>query len=124
MLIAAGHFASAGPWTTKDTMVFVSLAVVVGVPLLALSLIRIRRAGDRVRASLQKAGYDIVQIRYRFLRWGPYAWTTNQRSQIVYRVVVRDQGGRERQGWARWGRPWFWMDDKLELKWDDSKGDS
>jgi hypothetical protein len=45
MLIAAGHYATAGSWTAKDTIVFVALAVVVGVPLLAVSLIRIRRAG-------------------------------------------------------------------------------
>src|SRR5262245_36243780 len=114
MLIAVGHYATAGPWTTTDTIVFASLAVIVGVPLLAVSLIRIRRASDKVRASLQQAGYDIVQLQFRFLRWGPYSWTTNQRSQIVYRVVARERGGRERQGWARSGRPWFWMADKLE----------
>jgi hypothetical protein len=119
MLIAAGHFATAGAWTTKDTVIFVALAVVLGVPLVAISLIRVRRAGEYVRASLQQAGYEVVQLQYRFLRWGPYAWTTNQRSQTVYRVVVREHGGRERHGWARWGRPWFWLDDKLEFRWDD-----
>jgi len=118
-LITMGHFPTAGLWTMKDTIVFVGLAVVLGVPLLAFSLIRIHRARDKVRASLTQAGYDIVQLQFRFLRWGPYSWTTNQRSQIVYRVVARERDGRERHGWARCGRPWFWMDDKLEFQWDE-----
>jgi hypothetical protein len=119
MLIAAGHYAAARPWTTRDTIIFIALAVVLGVPLLAVTVIRIRRASEHVRASLQQAGYEVVQLQYRFLRWGPYSWTTNQRSQVVYRVVVRDLVGRERHGWARSGRPWFWMNDKLEFQWDD-----
>ena len=47
-------------WTTKDTIIFFALAVVVGVPLLVFSLIRIRRAAEDVRASLQQAGYVVV----------------------------------------------------------------
>jgi hypothetical protein len=100
-------------------LVFVGLAVIVGLPVVAISLIRIRRAGEHVRASLQQAGYNVVRLQYRFLKWGPYSWTTNQGSQVVYRVLARGLDGRERRGWARWGRPWFWMADRLELHWDD-----
>src|SRR5690242_4982158 len=43
-------------------LVFVGLAVIVGLPVVAISLIRIRRAGEHVRASLQQAGYNVVRL--------------------------------------------------------------
>jgi len=89
--------------------------------LLVSGAYRIGRATASVRTSLREAGYEVVQLQRRLWRWGPYGWTTNQHSQFVYRVVVRTPDGRPRQGWARWGRPWLWMADTLELRWDDER---
>ena len=71
-----------------------------------------------IRASLAQAGYEIVKMQYRLLRQGPLFWTTT-RSQIVYRLIVRDAAGRQRTGWARWGRAWLFKAITLELRWDE-----
>jgi len=75
------------------------------------------QAEKDVRARLGADGYEIVQMQQRWLRLGPLFWTTT-RSQIVYRVIVRDANGQQRTGWARWGRRWLFGGDPLELVWD------
>jgi hypothetical protein len=125
MLLVASHYSTGGPWTTRDTIIFVGLAAVLVVGYLVGALIRIRHARAALTASLHQAGCEIVRLQYRFFSWGPYyRWTTNQSGQSVYRFVVRTPDGGQRQGWARWGRPWFWMADKLELRWDDRRSES
>jgi hypothetical protein len=95
--------------------------IVVIAPILALvawGLARVRRARTAVRAALDHGGYAVVRLEQRLFRSGPLFWTTT-RSQIVYRVIVRDDRGRQRTGWARWGRTWLTKPDTLELRWDD-----
>ena len=77
-----------------------------------------QRAQKDVRAWLASDGYDIVQMQHRWVRQGPLFWTTT-RSQIVYRVVVRDTSGGQRAGWARWGRRWLFEGDSMNLVWDE-----
>jgi len=113
-----GHPAAGGPFTLTDGEV---LAIVI-LPILALvivsALVRLRRANAAVRAALERDGYRVLRMHRRILRQGPLFWTTT-RSQIVYRVLVRDAAGRQRELWARWGRTWLPKPDRLELRWDE-----
>lgn len=94
-------------------------AIVTGIiALYVWGLLRLRRARAAIRAELTRSGYDIVDMKHRLVRLGPLFWTTT-RSQIVYRIVVRDAAGRRRAGWTRWGRTWLLKPDTLELRWDD-----
>jgi hypothetical protein len=63
-------------------------------------------------------GYQIVSSQFRWLRRGPFFWTSSK-GQMVYYVVVRTPHGRTRRGWVRCGG-FFWgvMRDKAEAKWE------
>jgi hypothetical protein len=90
-------------------------------PIVALAgwgVVRVRRSRTEVRAALEQAGYHILRITHRIVWYGPFFWTTS-RGQIVYCVVVRETGGRQRTGWARWGRRWLGNPDGIELRWDE-----
>jgi hypothetical protein len=113
----SGHPAMPIPLALGD----VAGLILVVSPILALvawALARMRRARAAIRAALDHGGYAVVQIERRLFRLGPLFWTTT-RSQIVYRVIAQDPGGRQRTGWARWGRTWLTKPDTLELRWDD-----
>jgi hypothetical protein len=50
---------------------------------------------------------------------GPFSWSTTD-GQVVYRVVVRDGGGRTRTGYVRCGGRWSGMlSDNTEVRWND-----
>ena len=97
------------------------VAIVVAAPIVAIlawGVVRLRRGRAAICASLERAGYNVVSMEHRVIRQGPLFWTTTK-SQVVYRVVVRDADGRHRHGWARWGRRWWLNPDTLELRWDE-----
>ena len=86
--------------------------------LVAWGLVRIRRARAAIRAAVERQGLEMVGLEHRLFRLGPL-FSTTTRSQIVYRLVVRESTGRQRTGWARWGRSWLGTPDVLELRWDE-----
>ena len=63
-------------------------------------------------------GYQLVSSQFRWLRRGPFFWTSSK-GQMIYYVVVRTPNGRTRRGWVRCGS-FFWgvMRDKAEAKWE------
>jgi hypothetical protein len=82
------------------------------------NLRRKRRARENIRAALQQADYQVVEMSYRYWRTGPFSIWTTSRLHFVFRVLVRQVPGGERSVWARWGRPCFTGPDTLELDWD------
>ena len=117
MPLSQGHPATPQPLTTTDAVVL----MVVLTPILLLLLwgvVRLRQGRAAVRAALARDHYDIVRMQFRWFSQGPFFWTT-MRAEVVYRLLVRDQAGRERTGWARWGRRWPFAPDALELRWDE-----
>jgi hypothetical protein len=83
---------------------------------------RWRRAREDIRAALQQAGYEIVQMKYRRFRKGPFPFWKTSSYYFVYRILVCQPGGGQRVVWARWGRYWFGYPDKLELSWESELG--
>jgi hypothetical protein len=86
------------------------------------SVMRLRRSRVIVGAALERAGYEILKMNYRYLRLGPFfsLWNTS-RMQDVYRVFVRERSsGFEGTVWARWGRTFFTAPEKLEFRCEDS----
>ena len=88
---------------------------------LAWGILRMSRSRMTVRSALDGAGYDVLEMKYRHLRLGPFfsLWDTS-RGQAVYRVQLRERAtGREATVWARWGRRWPTAPDGLEFRCDD-----
>jgi len=67
----------------------------------------------------QTKGYRIVSSEVRWLRRGPFFWTTSK-GQMVYYVVVDTPDGQTRRGYVRCGS-FFWglLNDKAEERWEE-----
>lgn len=76
------------------------------------------RARREIRIEIERTGYTVVKMKYRYLRLGLFSLWNSSRTQYVYRVLVRDTTGREHIVWAQWGRRWYWDQDTLELRWE------
>lgn len=78
-----------------------------------------RRAAHLLTQWATTNGYHIVESDRRYMRKGPFTWTSSQ-SQIVYHVTVQDPSGNVRRGWVRCGNfllgPWK---DDVDVSWDD-----
>lgn len=61
---------------------------------------------------------DIVEVEERYYRTGPFKWWTMSRSQILYRVIVRDSDGKELLAWVRCGA-WFIGGKQIEVRWTE-----
>ena len=60
---------------------------------------------------------ELVQHEQRFLRRGPFFWTSSK-GQTVFFVAVRDRQGQTRYGWVRCGGWWFGLlTRKTEVRW-------
>lgn len=77
-----------------------------------------RRARQEIRDEIERSGCKVVKMNDRYLRLGPFSLWNSSRTQHVYRVLVQEPTGYERVVWARWGRRWYWNQDKLELRWE------
>jgi hypothetical protein len=66
-----------------------------------------------------RQGLDLVDVEVRFLRRGPFFWTTSN-GQLVYYVSLRDGSGEIRRAWVRCGG-WFFgmLSDNVDVRWDD-----
>jgi hypothetical protein len=105
-----------------SSFVVLAIAWLVAIVLITGGIImRLRRSRAVVRAALERAGYDVLKMNYRYLRFGPFfsLWNTS-RAQDVYRVLVRERStGADQTVWARWGRTWFTAPQKLEFRCED-----
>jgi hypothetical protein len=77
----------------------------------------------RTRAILEdwamRQGYQILEKRHAWFWKGPFFWTTSK-SQVVFRILVRDSAGSLREGWVRCGSWWGGrLSDDVEATWDD-----
>lgn len=64
-------------------------------------------------------GYRVVSGEYRTFFEGPFFWRSNDR-QIVQRITVRDQAGRERSGYLRTGHWLFGLGlEDTVVEWDE-----
>jgi hypothetical protein len=69
-------------------------------------------------------GYEMIKSELRYLRKGPFFWTSS-RGQVVYYVGVRDGQGRDRYGWVRCGGWWLGLaSNKAVVRWDERDGDT
>jgi hypothetical protein len=102
------------------------VAVVLGwlvlvVLLVGFSLSRLRRDRSIVRGALERAGYEVLQMDYRYLRLGAFSLWNTSRSQSVFRVLVRDRStAAQLTVWARCGRSWLTSPEQLEFRCDDT----
>lgn len=63
--------------------------------------------------------YELLNSDYRYLRKGPFTWTSSK-NQTVYYVTVRDKQNRVRSGWVCCGGWWRGLyANRAEVRWDD-----
>jgi hypothetical protein len=63
--------------------------------------------------------YALLSSQYRYLRKGPFTWTSSK-NQTVYYVTVRDKQNHIRSGWVCCGGWWLGVySDKTEVSWDE-----
>lgn len=61
---------------------------------------------------------EILKSEFRFLRRGPFFWTSSK-GQWVFYVTVRDRQSTVHSGWVRCGGWWLGLwSNKTEAKWD------
>jgi hypothetical protein len=83
------------------------------------------RQNSRSRSLLEgwamQNDYELLNSDYRYLRKGPFTWTSSN-NQTVYYVAVRDKENHVRSGWIRCGEFWLglYAADKTEVQWDDN----
>ena len=79
-----------------------------------------RRAARVLSEWATHNGYRIIESDRKYLRKGPFTWTSSQ-SQIIYHVTVQDANGNTRRGWVRCGSflfgPW---EDVVDVRWEDT----
>ncbi len=111
------HPAHPGPLTFRE---LATLLLILS-PIAAITIwgvVRARRGRAAVRAALSQDGLQIIRMRsHRFAWRSPFGIA--HRGELIYRFCVRDLQGRERRGWACWGRKWILDSDTLQLRWDD-----
>jgi hypothetical protein len=64
-----------------------------------------RQGRNMVKHWAEDNGYQLVSLEHRVLNRGPFGLSTS-RMQMIYSLVVMDESGLVRQGWARCGG-WF-----------------
>ena len=101
------------------------LILVVGV-LFALSAYAVgtyRHAAQILEQWAANNHYRIIESDRRYLRKGPFTWTSSQ-SQIIYRVTVQDPSGNIRHGWVRCGSFILgaWQN-AVDVRWEDRNAD-
>ena len=76
------------------------------------------RGWKRLNAWADENGYQILSAQYRFFSRGPFL--VSNRTQVVYRVSVRDGQGNIREGWVRFINSFYkTFDGKYEVRWED-----
>lgn len=59
----------------------------------------------------------IVREERRLMWWGPF-WLGTSGYQVIYRISVEDEAGRQRTGWVRVGNTWGTNWDRIKVRWD------
>ena len=77
------------------------------------------RAGAILLEWATQNGYRILSSEFRYLRKGPFFWTSSK-GQAVFYVSVRDRENRIRSGFVCCGGWWIGLwSDQAKVKWDD-----
>ena len=63
-------------------------------------------------------GYQLIKSEFRWLRRGPFFWSSSK-GQTIYYVTVQSPDGQIKCGWVRCGG-FFWgiLQQKAQVKWD------
>src|SRR5262245_36776457 len=103
----------------EDSPLLLILLVVVAVGISIAALVwRYQRADQMIRQWAERNGYELVSAEHCWFWRGPY-WFWTSKSQMVYRITVREQYGGERSAYVRLGG-WFlgmWSDE-VDVTWD------
>ena len=84
-----------------------------------MTVLVFRRSRRMLEGWAGRNGYELLEARRRWVFRGPFWWRTSDQ-QMVYRIVVQDQAGQVRRGYARVGG-WVFgvLTPKIAVKWDD-----
>jgi hypothetical protein len=103
----------------KGNFLLLAIVVVViaGVSIMVWTFSRSRQMLDSWAA---ESSYQLLSSEIRWIRRGPFFWTTSE-SQVVYYVTVRAHDGTAKSGWVRCGSFLFGvLQDKVEARWEEN----
>jgi len=85
----------------------------------AMMVWHFRRSRNIAQQWAQDNGFELLSAERRFAFRGPFWWRTSK-GQEVFRITVRDTGGRVRSGYLRVGG-WVvgLLSDQADIKWDE-----
>jgi hypothetical protein len=111
-------------FTIACALFLLVLAVVVIFALSAYAVGTYRHAARLLDQWAADNNYRIIESDRRYLRKGPFTWTSSQ-SQIIYRVTVQDPIGNIRHGWVRCGSYLLgaWQN-AMDVRWEDQPAES
>jgi hypothetical protein len=77
-----------------------------------------RRSANRLRHWAQANAYEFLFVERRYLRFGPFCWTTSGLQEVFY-VSIRERNGNMRNAFVRMGG-WFLgqLSDRIDVRWD------
>ena len=85
-----------------------------------VSTVAVFKAESLLLRWAERNHYDAVQSEVRHWDRGPFLWTTNGFSQLVYRVELRDCHGDSRTAWLAFGGWWLGLfSHKVQVRWED-----
>ena len=99
----------------RRELIVILVCIFIGVIIVAI----FSRARHILESWATENDYQILRSEIRWLRRGPFFWTTSK-GQVVYYVSVRDREGVTRNGWVRCGSWWLGVFRyKSEVRWDE-----
>jgi hypothetical protein len=103
----------------KDSVIVIAAGVTMCVGWIWLN---VSRAKAILRSWAAEAGFQVLNFQMKYIDTGPFKWWTNGRGQVVYRVRVRDDSGKERSGWVRCGAHFGGVifSKESEVRWDEA----
>ena len=106
-------------FTIACALFLLVLAVVVIFALSAYAVGTYRHAASLLDQWAADNNYRILESDRRYLRKGPFTWSSSQ-SQIIYHVTVQDPSGNTRHAWVRCGSFILgaWQN-VVDVRWDD-----
>lgn len=78
-----------------------------------------KRSRDLLNMWADENGLRVVDSERRYMRRGPFFWTTGKGQEVFY-VTVQDQSGQARNAYVRCGGFWFGLlSNNVDVRWEE-----
>lgn len=95
-------------------VIFIMFAVVIA------SLVwQTARSRELLDGWAQREGLQLLQVERRYMRRGPFFWSTSKGQEVFFVQVLDSRSGQVRPAWVRVGGWWRGLlSDQVDVRWD------